>query len=29
LGAIGGQLEVITQRDAGVTVLGRAPINGQ
>jgi signal transduction histidine kinase len=29
LGAIGGELEVITKRDAGVTVRGRAPINGR
>jgi signal transduction histidine kinase len=28
LGAIGGELEVIAERDAGVTVRGYAPING-
>jgi signal transduction histidine kinase len=28
LGAIGGELEVIAERDAGATVRGRAPING-
>jgi signal transduction histidine kinase len=29
MGAVGGELEVIAQRDAGVTVCGRAPINGR
>jgi signal transduction histidine kinase len=28
LGAIGGKLEVITTRDAGVIVRGYAPVNG-
>jgi signal transduction histidine kinase len=28
LGAIGGDLEVITKREAGVTVRGSVPIDG-